>query len=118
MKIIGNNLVESYNLLELYSEENRPDYISENGPKSYFPPQSEHPNNVIFDGTNWITYDISQINPELLRPNTREELHLTFRATDADSPIWYSTTDERDILVTLQVLMRNLDLLIKHIGKH
>ena len=101
VEITGNS--EDLSLMKLYNLPDRPTYISENGPRSFFPPVEQYPNTVFFDGTNWISYDISRIREEMLRHNTREELHLTFRATDADSPIWYSSDDDRDILVTLQV---------------
>ena len=92
----------SVNLMQMYKKPVRPSFITLQGPKSYFAPHSD---STYFNGQNWISYDTSLLDPSFLRPNTREELHLRFRASEPNSPIWYSEDGDRKILVTLQVLI-------------
>ena len=105
MEITGNNIYRTLDLLNIYTKRNRAGYVTINGPKSFFSHTSviEDGNILVFDGNKWICYDNRYLDPNFLVPNSREELHITFRSTDPNSPIWYTSDANREILVTLEV---------------
>ena len=106
LEINSGSASRSLNLLNLYTRQRRPSYVTINGPKSYILPVMEDPegNLILFNGNHWVTYDMSKLEEGYRSDtNTREILTLTFRTLDRNSPLWFSSDEDRDILVTLMV---------------
>ena len=53
----------------------------------------------------WITYDIRELEDNMLVPSSREELHLTFETQDPNTPIMHSISEDRDLLLALEVCL-------------
>ena len=73
-------------------------------------------NLILFNGNHWVTYDMSKLEEGYRSDtNTREILTLTFRTLDRNSPLWFSSDEDRDILVTLMVRIVIFTLYIRGI---
>jgi len=105
-------LGEPLNLLEMYSRQPRPEYVSRNGDKTIAnigpceaaePTESPSPDSIEFIGNSWISYNFCELPEYLLDPNSREELHLSFKTAEPNGPIYFSSSHDLDFVIKLEV---------------
>ena len=60
---------------------------------------------ITFNGREWIAYDLRRLPDDYFEPGTFEEFHIRFKTEEPTGMLWWSGTDEKNMHISLKVVM-------------
>jgi hypothetical protein len=58
---------------------------------------------ILFNGREWVAYDMRQLPDNYFEPGTFEEFHIRFKTEEPTGMLWWSGTDEKNMHISLKV---------------